>query len=84
MYSNSVTVHSPLLLSVFVARFWLPVLNLGSYSSLMCNPKQSEPLLVLPMASFFRLVSENRTFLSDLSRSTDANRGNSGCRFQSS
>ena len=38
------------------------------------------------MASFFRLCLWNRTrtFLSDLSRSTDANRSTFGCHFQSS
>ena len=36
------------------------------------------------MASFFELCLWNRTFLSDLSRSTDANRSTFGCRFQSS
>ena len=36
------------------------------------------------MASFFGLCLWNRTFLSDLSRSTDANRSTFGCRFQSS
>ena len=44
-----------LLLSVFVARFWLPVVNLRRHSSLVCKPKQSEPQRVFPMASHFGL-----------------------------
>ena len=83
-HSDPPTVHSPLSLSVFVARFWLPVVSLGSHSSLVCNPKQSKLLRVFSMASFFGLCLWNRTFLSDLSRSTDANRSTFGCRFQSS
>ena len=83
-HSDYLTVHSLLLLSVFVARFWLPVVSLGSHSSLVCNPKQSKLLQVFSMASFFGLCLWNLTFLSDLSRSTDANRSTFGCRFQSS
>ena len=81
-HSDSLTVQSLLLLSVFVARFWLPVVSLGSHSSLVCNPKQSKLLWVFSMASFFGLCLWKNTFWSDLSRSTDANRSTFGCRFQ--
>ena len=43
MDSDTVTVGLELLLGVFVTRFWLPVVNLGSHFSLECNPKQREP-----------------------------------------
>ena len=56
-HSDSVTVHSLLWLSVFVARFWLPVVNLGSHSSLVCNRKQSEPLRVFSNGILLRTQS---------------------------
>ena len=56
-HSDPPTVHSPLSLSVFVARFWLPVLSLGSHSSLVCNPKQSKLLRVFFNGIFLRTLS---------------------------
>ena len=56
-HSDLPTVHSPLSLSVFVARFWLPVVSLGSHSSLVCNPKQSKLLRVFFNGIFLRTLS---------------------------
>ena len=60
-----------LLLSVFCGQVWLPVVNFGSHSSLVCNPKQSEPLRFFPMASYFRLCSWRPHVFSLLPRSTE-------------
>ena len=57
LHSDPPTVHSPLSLSVFVARFWLPVVSLESHSSLVCNPKQSKLLRVFFNGIFLRTLS---------------------------
>ena len=62
-HCDSVTVGWSSCWVFFCGQVWLPVANLGSHSSLVCNPKQSEPLRYFPMASYFRLNLFARTAL---------------------
>ena len=84
-HSDSLTVHSPLLLSVFVARFWLPVVNLGSHSSLVYNPKQSEQLQVFSNGIFLLTLSlKTACLVGSFQIDRRYNRNTLGGRFWSS